>query len=122
MLLASHLSPGQHVTAIGIRYEIAADALARCHVIGDGREEAVADGKFSTAIAAGLVTADDLGGEIGEVTEGLIPGRTDDAQITLFDSSGVAIQDVVCAHHAWLAAEAAGAGVVVQIGDHTPTD
>jgi ornithine cyclodeaminase/alanine dehydrogenase-like protein (mu-crystallin family) len=122
VLLAEHLEAGQHVTAIGIRYEIAADALARSYVVGDGREEAVADGKFSTAIAAGLVTADDLGAEIGEVTEGMRPGRTSDDQITLFDSSGVAIQDVVCARHVWLAAEEAGAGAVVQIGDTTPTD
>jgi alanine dehydrogenase len=117
VLLAEHLSPGQHVTAIGIRYEIAADAIARCLVVADGRDEAIADGKFSTAIAAGAVTADDLGPEIGEVTEGLAPGRTGDEQITLFDSSGVAIQDVVCARHAWLAAEASGTGAVVQIGD-----
>jgi alanine dehydrogenase len=115
VLLAEHLRPGQHVTAIGIRYEIEPDAVARCLVVGDGREEAIADGKFSTAIAGGAVTADDIGPEIGEVTEGLAPGRTSDEQITLFDSSGVAIQDVVCARHAWLAAEAAGAGALVRI-------
>ena len=55
VLMREHLSPGQRVNAIGIRTEIAPDALAACRVIGDGREETLADGKFSVALAAGAV-------------------------------------------------------------------
>jgi alanine dehydrogenase len=117
VLLAEHLQPGQHIGAIGIRTEIAADAIARCRVIGDGRDEALLDGKFSTALAAGAVTAEDLGPELGEVLEGLAPGRTSEAEITMFDSSGVAVQDVVCARHAWARATESDTGTLITFAD-----
>jgi alanine dehydrogenase len=117
VLLAEHLRPGQHVSAIGIRSEIAPDAIARCRVIGDGREEAIGDGKFSTAIAAGAVTAEDIGPELSLVLAGREPGRLDAGTITLFDSSGVAIQDVVCARHAWERGEAGDVGTIITLAD-----
>ncbi|HEY6758123.1 MAG TPA: hypothetical protein VI318_01490 [Baekduia sp.] len=117
VLLERHLEPGQHVGAIGIRTEIEPAALARCRVIGDGREEALLDGKFSVALAAGAVAEADLGPELGAVLEGQAPGRTSADEITLFDSSGVAIQDIVCARHAWVRATAEDAGAVVAFAD-----
>jgi alanine dehydrogenase len=117
VLHEGHLEPGQHVGAIGIRTEIAPAAIARCRVIGDGRDEALLDGKFSVALAAGAVAEADLGPELGAVLEGLEPGRTGDDQITLFDSSGVAIQDIVCARHAWARAADEDAGTVVSFAD-----
>jgi alanine dehydrogenase len=117
VLLKRHLEPGQHVGAIGIRSEIEPAAVARCRVVGDGREEALADGKFSVALAAGAVTEADLGPDLGAVLEGLRPGRTAGDQITLFDSSGVAIQDIVCARHAWASAAVQGTGTVVSFSD-----
>jgi alanine dehydrogenase len=117
VLLAEHLRPGQHVCAIGIRSEIAADAIARCRVIGDGRDEAVGDGKFSTAIAAGTVSESDIGPELSLVLAGREPGRIAPDTITLFDSSGVAIQDVVCARHAWERAEADDIGTIITLAD-----
>lgn len=113
VLMRGHLQPGQHIVAIGIRSEIEPAAIAACHVFGDGREEALHDGKFSVAVAAGAVTAEELGPELGEVLDGRARGREDDTQITMFDSSGVAIQDVVCARHAWESAVRLGLGTVV---------
>lgn len=115
VLLAEHLEPGQHVGAIGIRTEIAPAAMAACRVVGDGREETIADGKFSVALAAGAVGEADLGPDLGEVLDGA-PGRRDAEEITLFDSSGVAIQDVTCAVHVWRAAIERGLGVPVDLG------
>jgi ornithine cyclodeaminase/alanine dehydrogenase-like protein (mu-crystallin family) len=106
------LEPGMHVNAIGIRTELDPGALAKARVFGDGREEALRDGKFSVALAAGAVAEEDLGPELGEVLEGLAAGRADAGEITLFDSSGVAIQDLVCARHVWERAEESGAGAV----------
>jgi alanine dehydrogenase len=117
VLLEGHVEPGQHVGAIGIRTEIAPAAIARCRVIGDGHDEALLDGKFSVALAAGAVAEGDLGPELGAVLEGLEPGRTNDEEITLFDSSGVAIQDIVCARHAWVRATEDDAGTVVSFAD-----
>jgi ornithine cyclodeaminase/alanine dehydrogenase-like protein (mu-crystallin family) len=117
VLLAEHVSPGQHIGAIGIRTEIAPDAIGLCRVIGDGREETLRDGKFSTALVAGAVAEEDLGPELGAVLEGLAPGRSDDTEITLFDSSGVAIQDVVCAAFAWKRAVATDTGTEIEFAD-----
>jgi alanine dehydrogenase len=117
VLLAEHLRPGQHIAAIGIRSEIAPDAIARCRVVADGREEALGDGKFSVALAAGTVAEADLGPELGEVLAGQAPGRRGAEEITLFDSSGVAIQDVVCARHAWERATAQDIGTVIALAD-----
>lgn len=109
-----HLAPGQHINAIGIRTEITPDAVASCRVIGDGRDETLNDGKFSIAMAAGAVREDDLGPDLGEVLDGA-PGRTRDDEVTMFDSSGVAIQDLACAVHVLRAAEREGVGTRVDL-------
>jgi ornithine cyclodeaminase/alanine dehydrogenase-like protein (mu-crystallin family) len=109
------LAPGQHVNAMGIRTELAPAAVAACRVIGDGREETLGDGKFSVALVAGAVTEGDLGPDLGEVLAGHAPGRTDAAQVTMFDSSGVALQDVACALAVWERAERDDAGVLVDV-------
>lgn len=114
VLAREHVSAGQHVNAIGIRTEIAPEVLAACRVIGDGREETLNDGKFSVALAAGAVSEDDLGPDLGEVLDGR-PGRRNADEITLFDSSGVAIQDLACAVHVLRGAAAADVGTVVDL-------
>ncbi|MFG1710363.1 ornithine cyclodeaminase family protein [Nonomuraea sp. M3C6] len=115
VLLREHLEPGQHVGAIGIRTEMSPDAVAMCRVIGDGREETLQDGKFSVALAAGAVRAEDLGPGLGDVLDSG-PGRRDTAEITMFDSSGVAIQDIACAVYVWRAAREEDAGTIVDLG------
>lgn len=113
VLLPHHLSPGVHVNAMGIRTEIAPKTTAACLVIGDGREETIGDGKFSVAIAAGAVTEEDLGPDLGSVLDGVRPdvqGRP-----TMFDSSGVALQDVTCARYVWESAERNDVGTLVDI-------
>lgn len=109
-----HLAPGQHINAIGIRTEITPDAVAACRVIGDGRDETLNDGKFSIAMVAGAVREDDLGPDLGEVLNGA-RGRTRDDEVTMFDSSGVAIQDLACAVYVLRAAEREGVGTRVDL-------
>jgi alanine dehydrogenase len=115
VLDATDLEPGQHLNAMGIKTELTPAAVAACRVIGDGREETLSDGKFSVALAAGAVGPDDLGPDLGAVLAGTATGRTDPAQITMFDSSGVALQDVACARAVWERAEREDAGVIVDI-------
>lgn len=112
---AEHLRPGQHVNAMGIRTEIAPDAMAAAWVVPDGIEEAVGDGKFSVAIAAGAVRREDLGPELGALLPGPPPER-DPTRITLFDSSGVAVQDVTMARGVWELAEERGIGQLIDLG------
>ena len=115
VLMPSDLEPGQHVNAMGIRTEIHPDAIARCVVVGDGREETLSDGKFSVAMAAGAVSEGDLGPTLGEVLSG-IQARSTPQDITMFDSSGVAIQDVTCARFVYERALATERGTRVDLG------
>lgn len=113
VLFPRHLSSGVHLNAMGIRTEIAPETTAACVVIGDGREETIGDGKFSVAIAADIVTADNLGPELGAVLDSGRP--TTEGKPTMFDSSGVALQDVTCARFVWERAQQEGVGALVDI-------
>lgn len=115
VLAAADLEPGQHVNAMGIKTELAPDVFAAARVVGDGREETIADGKFSVALAAGAVAEEHLGPDLGAVLAGLAPGRLERDQITIFDSSGVAIQDVACARAVWERAEREDVGALVDL-------
>jgi alanine dehydrogenase len=115
VLLGHHVAADQHVNAMGIRSEVSPDAIKKCLVVGDGREETLNDGKFSVALAEGAVTADDLGPDLGDVLAGHA-NVARDGRPTLFDSSGVAIQDVACAQFIWQRATDLGVGTVVDLG------
>lgn len=116
VLFGHHLRPGVHVNAMGIKTEISPDAIARCIVVGDGREETINDGKFSVALAAGKVAEDHLGPDLGAVLSGASVGGDAHGRVTLFDSSGVAIQDVTCARYVWERAEELDVGQLVDLG------
>jgi ornithine cyclodeaminase len=120
VLFPEHLRPGVLVNAMGIRTEIAPDTVAHCVVVGDGRNETLSDGKFSVALSAGAVTETDLGPDLGEILDGTdLPGSTEE-RMTMFDSSGVAIQDVACARFVWGRAESLVVGTLVDLGLENP--
>lgn len=115
VLNLSHLRPGQHVNAMGIRSEVAAEVMGTAYVVPDGRQEAIADGKVAAALAAGLLTADQLGDELGVLlSRGVSRYRQD--RTTVFDSSGIAVQDVAMARQVFMEAEQRGLGVSVDLG------
>ncbi|WP_370324393.1 ornithine cyclodeaminase family protein [Euzebya sp.] len=114
VLMAEHVVAGQLVAAMGIRTELDPALTAASWTIPDGVDEAVADGKISIAIAAGLMTADDVGPELGAVL--LDPPGHDRNRIVVFDSSGVGVQDVTMARVAWERAERDGIGQLIDFG------
>jgi alanine dehydrogenase len=91
------LRPGQHIAALGAdahgKAELELDALERCRLFCDDWAQASAGGELSGAVSAGRVSADAVTA-IGEVLLGRAPGRTSASEITLFDSTGLAIQDL----------------------------
>ena len=104
------LRPGMHLSMLGAdgpgKAEADPEAVARCVLFCDEWEQASHGGELTRAVEAGLVTEADVT-EIGEVLTGMAPGRIDDSAVTLFDSTGLAIQDLaIC--HAVLEAHAAG--------------
>ena len=97
VIFAADLRPGQHLAVLGAdahgKAEVELDALARCRLFCDEWEQASKGGELSGAVAAGLV-ARDVVGELGAVIASDAPGRRDGEEITLFDSTGLAIQDL----------------------------
>lgn len=114
VLLPEHLESGQFINAMGIRTEVHPDALARTWVVPDGTEEAIADGKFSVALSAGTVRESDIGPSLGAVLADPSIGH-DPGRIALFDSSGIAAQDITMARRVLERAVERGVGVEVDL-------
>jgi ornithine cyclodeaminase/alanine dehydrogenase-like protein (mu-crystallin family) len=91
------LRPGQHLAVLGAdahgKAEVDLAALDRCTLFCDEWEQASKGGELSGAVAAGRVSRDAVT-EIGEVLLGRAPGRRSADEVTLFDSTGLAIQDL----------------------------
>ena len=105
------LKPGTHVTAIGAdnpsKQELYADVLKDAKVVNDSIEEASARGETYHAIQEGFLRKEDIHAEIGEIILGRKPGRENDQEITVYDTVGMAIQDLsmaVCLYNKALAA------------------
>lgn len=97
---AGELAAGSHVAVLGAdaagKAEVAAAEIARCALFCDDWEQASVGGELAGPLARGEIARADVG-ELGPVLCGDRPGRTDPAEITLFDSTGLAIQDLAIA-------------------------
>jgi len=100
LLPEGSLQAGQHVSLMGAdgpgKAEIAVRELARGHVFCDDWEQASHNGELVHAVEAGAITRDDVT-ELGAVLAGTTPGRQSTEDITIFDSTGLAIQDLAIA-------------------------
>jgi alanine dehydrogenase len=94
------LQPGQHASLMGAdgpgKAEIAVGELARVHVFCDDWEQASHNGDLVHAVEAGVLARDDVS-QLGDVLTGATEGRTSQGDITVFDSTGLAIQDLAIA-------------------------
>jgi len=115
------LSPGVHVNAVGACFptmrELDTEAVRRARLVVDRRESAMKEaGDVLIPIAEGAIGPDHIAGELGEVLIGRVPGRRTADEITLFESLGIAVEDLAAAHHVWRRAEAENAGIAVTLG------
>jgi ornithine cyclodeaminase/alanine dehydrogenase-like protein (mu-crystallin family) len=105
------LRPGLHLSMLGAdgpgKAEAEPEAVAGCRLFCDEWEQASHGGELAGAVERGLVHRDDVT-ELGSVLTGAAPGRPDAEAITLFDSTGLAIQDLALCH-AVLEAQRGGA-------------
>jgi alanine dehydrogenase len=94
------LSPGQHASLMGAdgpgKAEIAVDELLRARVVCDEWEQASHNGDIGRAVDAGKLRREDVA-ELGRVLIGEETGRRGDDEITVFDSTGLAVQDLAVA-------------------------
>ena len=94
------LRPGQHVSLMGAdgpgKAEIAVQELVRTHVFCDDWEQASHNGELAHAVEAGVLAREDVT-QLGDVLAGTASGHGVDDEITTFDSTGLAIQDLAIA-------------------------
>jgi alanine dehydrogenase len=100
LLVLGSLRAGQHVSLMGAdgpgKAEIAIEELVRTQVFCDDWEQASHNGELARAVEAGAVSRDDVT-ELGAVLAGQANGRQSPDDITVFDSTGLAIQDLAVA-------------------------
>jgi ornithine cyclodeaminase/alanine dehydrogenase-like protein (mu-crystallin family) len=118
---ASDIAAGTFVAAVGAdnptKQEIEADLLASATLVVDILEQCAEIGELHHALAAGVMSRTEVHAELGDVVSGRKPGRTSDDEITVFDSSGTALQDVAAAVVVYEKACLTGRGTEVSLGD-----
>ena len=112
------IADGAHINAIGTHSpqsrEIDTDTMAAARIFADRRESVLNEaGDYLLAAQEGAVTPESIIAEVGEVIIESKKGRTSVAEITLFKSLGLAIEDVVCAEYLFRKAQAEDAGTWV---------
>lgn len=99
-LMADHVAPGCHLACMGTdtkgKQEVEAALLARATVFTDEVAQSVSIGEAQHAVAEGLIAESDVH-QLGAVINGTHAGRVSDDQITLFDGTGVGLQDLAVA-------------------------
>jgi ornithine cyclodeaminase/alanine dehydrogenase-like protein (mu-crystallin family) len=106
VIFASDLREGQHLAVLGAdvhgKAEVEATALSRCRLFCDEWDQASAGGELSGAVHRGRVEREEVT-QIGDVITGEAEGRQSPEEVTLFDSTGLAIQDLAIAAAAFVA-------------------
>ncbi len=115
------LEPGMHVNAVGASIpswrELDTEAVTRSKLFTDRRESLENEaGEYIRALETGAIGDDHLQAELGEVLIGSHPGRTSAAEITLFRSLGLAVEDVAAGWLVYRRALERGVGARVDLG------
>ena len=99
-LMAQHVSAGCHIACMGTdtkgKQEVEAALIAKSTVFTDEVAQSISIGEAQHAIADGLITPNDIT-ELGAVINGTHTGRSSDTEITIFDGTGVGLQDLAVA-------------------------
>jgi len=109
------VKPGAHLAALGAdlagEQELDPRILQRGRVFVDDIRQCREDGEINVALSEGGIKEEDVAGEIGKVICGELEGRQSDDQVTVFDSTGIALQDSATVPLEFERAVAAGVGV-----------
>jgi ornithine cyclodeaminase/alanine dehydrogenase-like protein (mu-crystallin family) len=118
-VMAADVPPGMFIAAVGAdaqgKQEIDPVLLTAATLVVDVLDQCAEIGELQHALAAGLMTRAQVHAELGDVVAGRHPGRTRDDEITIFDSSGTALQDVAAAIAVYEKACVVGRGTEVKL-------
>lgn len=120
-LKPEHISPGAFIAAVGAdnenKQELDPALLADNKVVTDLVEQCATIGELHHALEARVMTKEQVHAEIGEVVAGTKTGRTSSDEIIIFDSTGMALQDVVTAAFVYEKAKRDAVGTVIELID-----
>ncbi|MBI2853792.1 MAG: ornithine cyclodeaminase family protein [Chloroflexi bacterium] len=112
VVLSQWIKPGTHINAVGAdapgKEELDPSILTKARVIVDGLDQASHGGEINVPISRGLYSREQIWATLGQVITGKKPGRENDQQITIFDSTGLAIEDLAAARVVYRKAERLG--------------
>lgn len=114
------IQEGMHISSVGAdmprKMELHPDVYRRADKwVTDLISQALITGEIAEAMNQGAISEGTLHATLGEIVAGQKPGRTDDAEITIFKSTGMAIQDVATAKSVYELAKERGLGVELSI-------
>lgn len=117
---AQWLHAGLHITAMGSdspnKQELESEALARADLLAcDLKTQCFERGELHHGLQDGIIAKEDRIVELGELTSGRHPGRTDDSQVTICDLTGVGVQDAAIAALAYEKALQSGLGSSLEL-------
>jgi len=114
------VAPGSFVAAVGAdshdKQELHPELFVGTTIVVDSLEQCATIGDLHHALDAGVVTRGDVHGELADIVAGTKPGRRRDDEIVVFDSTGVALEDVAAAALVYEKAVRLGAGTAVAFG------
>ncbi|HSF15037.1 MAG TPA: ornithine cyclodeaminase family protein [Vicinamibacteria bacterium] len=115
------VSPGTFIAAVGAdneeKQEIDPALIASSKVVVDSLEQCATIGDLHHALEDGLMARADVHAELGEVIAGLKEGRTSESEVIVFDSTGIALEDVAAAATVYENATSRGIGQVWNLGE-----
>ena len=101
LILDSWVSEGTHFNCIGAdapgKEELDPKILRKAKIVVDDYEQACHSGEINVPISKGLINKKDIWAELGEILTGKKVGRASDKDVTVFDSTGIAVQDAITA-------------------------
>ena len=113
------VAPGTHLSCVGAdmpgKQEIASALAARARLFVDDVEQSVSAGELEIPVAQGAVCKEDIVAELGQVIVGEKPGRESEADITVFDTSGIAVQDLAASYLTYSRAVELGLGTFANL-------
>jgi alanine dehydrogenase len=120
-LKREYVAPGTFVAAVGAdseaKQELEPGLLSENKIVVDILGQCASIGELHHALASGLMTKQDVHAELGEVVAGTKPGRTSSDEIIVFDSTGMALQDVIAAATVYEKAVNNGLGTMINFAE-----
>ncbi len=111
----SWIRPGTHIVAVGAdmegKQELDAALFAGAKIVVDSIAQCTSRGETRNAIEQGVIAPKDIHAEIGEILLGKKPGRENAQEITIFDTTGMAVQDNLTAAAVYESAKTKGLGL-----------